>query len=359
MAEGVVELLYISRFIGLSKFGVVDTDDNTESIVTYKELSEYCIDLGMDIKGVTLHTVHSRGRQKLGIQSVNVYQNAGTVTRDQAKLKLLRGVDIKNYGGRIVSVDVDVNVIPKDLCIRLSDYGTSCGEYMFKGMPYTRMKLLTLIVDEKVEVNGKSFKHFIDRGVCLDMREVTSKKTVDYVAREVASTSRVIPKVYEAVIDEPNRLDYYIAMHVLNRSYNDGVEITNIGDITKNPANVNRVVAKRFKREFDSISKAKFVAIKNNQWATTAKAFSQWLANPLNAGLMTFHDYESLRMSRFIDIFKVLRELSTCNKSVLLRFENYVKYFDAPPDIQQAYINLCESAGNWLLSYAKQVHWVR
>lgn len=351
-------MLYISRFVGQSKYGVVDTDDGTETIITHKELWEYCIDLHMDIKGVRLGTTVSRNKEKLCIKDVDVYQCPDFVTKEQAKLNVLRGITIKTYGSQIVSVFADRNVVPKGTRVRLSDYGTSCGEYILKGMPYGCVPIVTLVLDDKIAITGKSLKYFPDRCMCVDMHEVKSQKTVDFVCRELVSSSRILNTVWSVVLDTADRMDYYIGVAVLNRSGNQNPEITNIGDIVSNSVNTNRLIAKRFRREFESISKAQFMAIKNNRWATTAKEFAKWLANPLNAGLMTFHDYKSLRMSNFINIFKVLRELSTSNKSVLTRFENYVKYFDATPEIQQAYIHLCESAGNWLLQYAKSVHWI-
>lgn len=46
-------MLYVSSQISSNKFGVVDTDDNSEEVVNVKELIHYVNDLEIQIHGVS------------------------------------------------------------------------------------------------------------------------------------------------------------------------------------------------------------------------------------------------------------------------------------------------------------------
>lgn len=351
-------MLYISRYIGQFKYGVVDTDDGIETVVQHKDLVEYVLDDGVEIKGVVIDYQVVKGKPQAYVKCVDVYQDVSELSRAQTKAKVLQGIDIRTYGDKITSITVNKSQFT-DRAIRLSDYGKSCGEYIFKMMAYFKPGSVTFILDDKIEIVGKSFKDFVAHGIRVDMREVNNRKTVEYICKEIANSNRVLGKMDLIVIDSPTRVDYYIGVSALNRPSNASPEITNIMEIVGNSEVVNKMITKKYRAEFVSISKANFHGIENGRWATFSKEFARWLSAPAQQFLLQCDDYDALRQTMFVDVFKVLRECSTCNKSVSLRFENYIKYFDVSEEVKVAFVRLCHGVGKWILRYAKEQSWIR
>lgn len=352
-------MLYISRYIGQTKYGVVDSDDGVETVCTYADLMDYVLKMGLDIKGVVLTTNYSRGKPRQMIKNVNVYQNQDFVTREQAKMKVLGGVDVKTFDNQIVSITISPNGLQNKVELRLSDYGTTCGEYIFSRISGVRDGKLVIILDDNILLNSKSLKYFSERGIIVNTTEVTSRKMVEYVARELATGGRWLSiTAFDSVIDVPNRMDYYKGVTILCRETNYDPQITHISDIVSNSVVLNRVIAKKFKSEFAAIAKANYASIRNLRWITLSKNYSKWVISSQAQELLARGNFDGLRSSRFIELFASMRELSTCNKNVLVRFENYIKFFDATPEIKQSFVTFCRRATDWLVDLARAQHWI-
>ena len=350
-------MLFISRYIGQQKFGVVDTDDGVETVCTYSDIVEYVIDMGISIAGVETTYVEQRGKQRLAVRSVNPYQNPSSLTRDQVKMKMLNGVDVKTHGSQIVAIDIVGNALPNPVTIRLSDYGDTCGEYIFVRTAFVQGKLV-IVLDDKVKLNSKSLKNFIDRGVVIDMREVKARKTIEYVSHELSVNSRWMEiTAFDMVIDDSARIDFYKACTILQRETNYRPQIQHISDIVSHPAVINRQIAKKFKAEFMAIARAQYASVRQLRWANFTKQYVQFVNSSQGRELMARGRYEELRASRFVEMFGCFREVSTCNKNVLRRFENYVKYFDAVPEVQEAFVRFCRLGGEWLIELGRKQGW--
>lgn len=350
-------MLYVSRYVGQTKYGVVDTDDGVETVVTYQDLTEYVINNGLDIKGVTIgYTVRKRRRVPY-LSSVKVYQNDSFLTGKQAKTKTLRGVDIISNNGQIAQINVGADGLKQPVRIKLSDFGTSCGEYIFKHMPFLSNNALTIELDDNVAVGAKTLKYFVNRGVVLDMTAVTNPKVVEYVAHELSSQDRWLERSTVSVIDTPQRMDFYIAETILNRPMNGVPKIKSISDVVSDPIAVNALITKKHRSEFKGVSRAQFIASKSIKWANDTKRFVNWLAS---YGCLTKSDnYETLVNRSCLGVLACLRECSTCNNNVLLRFENYLRYFTPTEEIQNAFIQLFHSASQWLFDIGLVEGWIR
>lgn len=354
-------MLYINRFVGDGSYGVVDTDDGSETVISHSDLSKCCIELGLDIKGVTIaKRTLSGGGQADCIFDVKVYQSDASLTSKQTKDLLLRGVDVKTYKGEIVSIEVKPGSVPVGYRLRLSDYGNSCGEYILKSMPeYWNNPFLVLVLDDKVRINGKTLKWMTKHGVSVDTHEVTDQKVIWIVCRELTQSLTKMDMVKSYVFDSQDRMDFYMSFAILSRWGNEHPTITGIGDVVHDARKATRIVLKKYKSEFLKM------ASNEHKWTVRGIIhnesidFLKWLADPINRGILDFGDYDSLRKSNFMQIFRVLREASACNPYVLLRFENFFNWFIVDSEMQSVFVDFCRNTGNFLYSYSLQSGLVR
>ena len=356
-------MLYISRFVGQSKYGVVDTDDGSETVVTYKELCEYALDLGMHIEGVNVVTETVRGRARLAIRGISAVQDVATVSNSQTKLKILRGIDIKTYNGKIVSMTAEKGVAQAGTRVRLSDYGNECGEYIFKSMlfgysgaQYTGS--IIVVLDDKVKITSKSLRDFHDHGVTLDMTEVTNKDVIEYVCRELSRAHMAVKFMSQYVIDIQPRMDYYIACALLNRDANVNPKVDKLSELVSDVPAVTELITKRFRTEFLSLSNGVLRPVDKSSWVGTSKTFYMTVCG-VDFGSYSIKDFNILRHSEIMLMFGALTELTTCNKAVVKRFENYIWFFDASKELQVAFIRLLKKTCEMVYLRGRERKWPR
>lgn len=349
-------MLYVSRYVGQTKYGVVDTDDGVETVVSFQDLADYVLVDGLDIKGVNIDYIVRRNKQVPFVRSITVYQEGSFLTARQAKTKTLKGIDVIVNNGRIAQITVGNGGLKQETRLKLSDYGTSCGEYILKNLNYLRDNRLIIELDDGIAVGPKTFKYYVNRGVVLDMTAVKNSKTVEYIAHELSSSERWLENPIAPVIDTPQRMDFYIAETILNRSINSLPQIKSIRELVSDPVAVNALIAKKHRSEFKGVSRAQFLPGRYFRGARDTKRFVGWLAG---FGWLTKCDnYETLVNKNCINILACLRECSTCNNNVLLRFENYIRFFTPTDEIKKAFVQLCQSAGKWLLDLGLLEGWI-
>ena len=174
-------MLYLSRYIGASKYGVVDTDDNTENACTIIDLRKAVLDHDLAIVGVYPGTYN--GLYWLREDNICVYQPMQTISVLQTKAKVMLGIDIKIYNDIITSLTWS-DKITKPVSIRLSDFGTSCASYIFTGIEQMDGKRVRIIMDDKIKFSEDTFKikFYADAytdiekiGVVFDVREMSDQ----------------------------------------------------------------------------------------------------------------------------------------------------------------------------------------
>lgn len=344
-------MLYISRFVSSKKYGVIDTDDGVEAIATIEELEDAVLKCGVEIKGVTPGRADRIGINKgrNWIEKVEVWQPVDTMTRAQTKLNILSGVDIKVAGDKIAAIVIkDVNMA-KGRTLRLSDFGSSCGDYLLRNSVRTANSVVTIVLDDKIAITGKALDDFRYHGVVVDLTSVTRKKTVEFVYKQLMATSQSLVVWSDKVIDSRERSDYYKAIAVLNRMYNDMPQITSVGDIVYDQDIISEKITARFKQEFLEFVEGPMVSKRIHFPENSATVrFAQWAYQKENKQLLDCGYFDVIRLSRYIEVFEMLREATHMRSTVLLRFENYIKYFTVDEEVQQAFIRLCKRACPWI-----------
>lgn len=149
-------MLFVSRFAGRFSYGVVDTDDWSEEVVSSKDIIDAVRTHGIEILGTTLEYALSK-QSKVSVSGIRPYQLPERVTNLQVKTNLLHRVQVVVYRDVIANVTWCGDEILQPVAIRLSDFGSVVGDrFLFCNQEYGSHKI-TLILDDKLEFSDQSF----------------------------------------------------------------------------------------------------------------------------------------------------------------------------------------------------------
>lgn len=325
--------------------------------MTLKEIREAVLKHGYEIKGVDVVLGLSEHSHIKDIGRIYVWQNVFEQSVRQVKLKSLNGVEIKTLGDMIVGI-----VLPKDAdkrspcSVRLSDYGTVCADYLFKDTK-TRFKwvgnFLTLILDDKLEVTGKTFNGAGYLEIHFDLREVTKQRIVETVYKHVLEDSLAcVSALGHYIQDTESRFDYWKAVCVLQKGFQDHEPCYHIRHVLDNYSETMTQIDKKYVKEFLSISDCNLVMTQSGKPAMRAlHTYISFLCKSQNRGLVTCNDYQTLVSRCAPDLFKVLATCTACNSKVLIRYLHYLMYFDVSPELKSAFINFCDRANEFCIDY--------
>lgn len=139
-------MLYLSRFVDSTHYGIADTDDDSEEVVRIVKLAE-AASYNIKVEGIDARRVNA----------IEVYQPVDTLSLFQLKTKVVLGVDIKIYHGIISSVRWDKGNITSPVTIRLSDYGKSCACFILTGNKQEDGHKVTIVLDDSLEFSKETF----------------------------------------------------------------------------------------------------------------------------------------------------------------------------------------------------------
>lgn len=198
-------MLFISRAVDYNDYEVVDTDDWVATAVPETRLYDYVNKYGLEIAGTVTPGV-----------AFQPYQLPELVTKKQAKMKVLLGIDIVQYNGMMASVQWQDEDINSPVEFRISEFGTSIEFSCFRmNVEPTRHKL-TLIFDDKITSIGKAafcsdwaspYPDEIAGGIIYDIRELSSYELALKLYRELTMPrfGRKADWPYRAVLDDKDR----------------------------------------------------------------------------------------------------------------------------------------------------------
>lgn len=170
-------MLYISRYINGDLYGVVDSDDGTEQVVNLMELSRISR-LGLIIEGLYA------GESRIDY-CAEPYQVPDKMTLLQTKTFALTGVDVVVYEDMVASIKC--NKMLSDTVIRLSDFGGSMADMLFKANRVPMSHSLTVVFDDKLAHAGELslVPIFNSEDVKLDFREVRHPTLISSLYKSV------------------------------------------------------------------------------------------------------------------------------------------------------------------------------
>lgn len=339
-------MLYIHRKITDGIYGVVDTDDWSEDEVRLQDFQRICVDLGVDIKGVSVETV--KGVRH--VKSVSIFDRSipGAET-EVAKLKTLCDIDIKIVNGYIDSIVVGANANVSNLRFRLSDIAQVAGYHLFRYHSdwYDSADgfFMTFILDDKLDYAPRSMYNFYSFGVRLDISQLKNEQVVDEIYEELARGISLTFDDYMAVIDDPKRFDSHLAESALALNRAHYCECSD--PCFKDKDFASKYVLKKYGKMFIQLSNLdlKSVLTTCQDRAISASSIMRWVTFSQDAmEILDSKDYEKIRLSRFGTVFDAVMELTYLTDNLdWVRFRNYINFFEVPVIIQRAFIRLCRN----------------
>lgn len=342
-------MLYISRRVGLNKWGVMDTEDCKEDIVSLDELTYTVCDLHIDVAGVVTDTLIGKSGYKTKIIRVDVQAGAGSPKA--AKLKMLTEVDIRVQGDAITSISWG-HVRPGIRPIRLSDYGVDLNDYMFAdirhfffdGVP------VTFILDDKLNVHSKTFRNFRQLECVLDLREVTKPSIAKSVYKETINAgSSTRAEMLRQVLDKPARSNYWCAICILNNGFGFREQPKSIRELYPDEfADIKAGVLREYKNEFVRLMDTYLELCHNGIVSARISQYLDWLNNTSNRWLEDCENFDLLMDKCSTNLFDFLGRYTNCNARAVLRFKNYLMYFEPEDDIKQSVVSFIHRVHKWL-----------
>lgn len=198
-------MLYVSRYCGAGGYGVVDTDDDVEEIVTFGYLQM----LASTAPDVHIYGVNTVGKT---VSMIAPYQPSATMSRDQLKLQLLHRVDVTVYKSTVTGILWNNDGLIGRPRIRLSDFGKFCGEFVLCCNTEVADTRMELVIDDKISISETSFRphkyhsfseYMHETGVVFDLRELHDEGRAEMVYMQLA-TGRV-DDMFGYIIDSDAR----------------------------------------------------------------------------------------------------------------------------------------------------------
>lgn len=335
-------MLYIKDYIDDETYTVLDSEDGSVEVVTINDLLE-AARLGIKVRGVT--TDSSDGF--LVIKNIVPYSVSQKMLNKLLKTQVILGVDIRVSGPVITSVNWDNPSCKDGTTIRLSDFGNVIGRYAFVGSSYSPVSI-TLIFDDKLQLQPKALDHVFQCDVCLDIHEVRSKVIVDTVYDEVLSAR--VADITKCVIDKSSRLDYYNAINIIS--------FGKLAGIPNATPELGNKVEKYFRQEFVALLKSDFHPIVGHSANMACRDYVRSIDHLYSFWRRGCDDYITVRANDQGMFFSISSFSSVLSSSVM-RFMVFTANFNLSEDMKKRYVKFCNRFNNQILDYGVAVGWIR
>lgn len=204
-------MLYISRSIGRNRYGVMDTDDGVEQVVTRSELSKYVLDDGLNIVGCELVDYGN------GMWYVLATPYSPEVDASRSKMNVLKGIDYNVTDGVLISMNLKKCRV--DTTIRLSEICSTIDDFAFISHRNNQgSNKVTLVLDDNVKAKSEhSFEGLAGgNNVILDLREVTYKPTVRRAYAGFIGIHAPYREFEIPILDNEPRRSQFMAVRLIN-----------------------------------------------------------------------------------------------------------------------------------------------
>lgn len=340
-------MLYLSRIAGDDCFGIVDTDDNVETIVNRTELSDIVIDLELPVEGVTI----MQGNMGRYIQKISVWQDSQYCTPFQVKTKTMLGVDVTLFKGEIVGICL-LRPLQKETVIRLSDYAKSISTYsMIRG---TRGGFgVVLKFDDNIRVTGEYFV-VNSPGFIFDVREVTNWDTLRAVYEYIVEQYPPDVDSWRGnVLDISERSAFWNCVRLLT-TLDDGAYTSLQEIIRKNDkAALCAQLEQYFDKEFSVLADGLFGYVKVAHRSSTVKMVQKNL--PRFWSLVQECNNFEIAIRRLWEIDKLRSVCEYLDYKSSIRILTYTRAFDISDHVKQLclqyYRHLCDT----IIEFCKSV----
>lgn len=343
-------MLYISRYIGSNKYGVVDTDDWKEEAVTRRDLLEL-LRLGVKVEGAVLgYKVDKHGVPSYRVDSVQIYQNAAFASGKQVKLQMLAGVDIKISGTEIVSIKWSLDKVRTGMRIRLSDFGCSLADHVFDDHNPSGSGGPVFVFDDKIKIRRNSFIYALAKCCAFDLSEVTNPRVIKWFYEEWLDRG-FLCDIGTDIIDRQERAEYWHAVGVVTGR----TQIRN----ERYSAEMLKAVEAKFYPEFEKLVNSRIAYIGGADARDAARSYIKELVKNWEFWRRAPRE-ESIGLvmaTGSFNVFNVLRRTTTMNQVYLTHFFLYMSSFTPSDSVKRLYVDLLFKANRWFLDLKKEMNW--
>ena len=211
-------MLFVSRYIGTDKYGVVDTDDGVEEVVTLNDIEHAVLQQGLEINGAVIHRDFPQrdgGKGHKWLDYAKPFQDDSSKTSFQEYVKREQSVEVNVYNSTITCIHAANRRIRRPVSIRLSDFAPAIGDCVLSPNATVGRHILTLVFDDKLksltELSFRMAKYseaserygVESHGVVFDMRELSSNELAFKVYSQLAEYPR---NPFGSVRDKDTRL---------------------------------------------------------------------------------------------------------------------------------------------------------
>lgn len=232
-------MLYISRIYGgvgrygsKPEYGVVDSDDGVETVVSFDDLRRICVDTGLQVLGVHKYLRHvgagtcvEKGNMIVSIGSIVPYQPPETMTIHQNKLLAMYGIRLSTYKDLITCIETTRKDADSVIAfrLRLSQFGSRCADHILGYQTINSvMYELTLVLDDNCPFTDTTFFEAPVKleesggGIKFDVCECTDSDKIFKLYLKAAKTLKSVHKPLEdirlSIIDMPFRYNQFISL---------------------------------------------------------------------------------------------------------------------------------------------------
>ena len=355
-------MFYISRRIGATRYGVVDTEDGREDIMTFDEVRKAVCEYGVNIVGVTKRR---RGTYFV-VDKIEVYVPDSRRSTNENKLRFMSGVNVKAQDGVIVDVDwksPDINT--PERVVRLSDYGTSCGPTILSqrtvkdGMlRHVADQKLTIVLDDKIKTVRKTFKGCYGTGLVFDLREVTNKQTADWFYADLG-VGASISQVRRTVIDREDRLVPFISLLIFEFSNFD-----ECASYVPDRAEAERLVTQKYLKQLVKVpSKFDYTLTQDMYFDAFANQYCRWLRDHYNEVMsadfdVVWNNYMNIHYGRYSNLYScILRGFVGGESAGYRRLRRYLTLNNPAPEAKDAFLQIFRKINEVFIEYGTLKHW--
>ena len=180
-------------------YGVVDTDDDVETVISFSDLFEI-VNAGIQIEGVkTERMIGPKRGWNLRITGVFPYQLSSS--KQSAKALLVGGVTVSSYKSTVTGITWNPVSLGVNVKLRLSNFGDSCADYIIDCLVVGEHKhLVVLVFDDNLKsVTEHSFQLGVQEwkfatlglesqdstGVALDLRDLKTDDLARVIYKQI------------------------------------------------------------------------------------------------------------------------------------------------------------------------------
>lgn len=351
-------MLYLSRILNpenpkYRKYGIVDSDDGIETLITRDELKEIVLVNNLEIRGVSVITTID------GVKDIRVrlpQQEPSTLVGSQVRMKVLTGVNITVFNGEITAIQIDNKFLQDRQRIRLSKFGNKMSirvKTYFKGFPpYSDTKAVVFVLDDKIEIVGRLIDFYSVKHVVYDISKVTNPDVVRMFYTTLKNSMMRINYGFESfVIDRKDRMAYQKFSIAVNDT--DGIPKSVLSTVESMGLNYKDVELT------DSNLKAiKKVVSRANSLDWFTKGNTRLIHDSVCKHLTT-RGFKPLELEDFEYARETLLELISCysNNASYYKYEsmglhegiwhvfyNYLRFCNPTIEVQSLFIALCNKS---------------